>query len=59
MTQSAKAAVASYYGKAPKYSYWNGCSSGGKQGLMEAQRFPEDYHSIIVGASGPPIAMKN
>jgi len=50
MTLSAKAAMASYYGNAPKYSYWNGCSSGGKQGLMEAQRFPEDYNGIIAGA---------
>ena len=33
-----------------KYSYWNGCSSGGKQGLKEAQKFPNDFDGIIAGA---------
>jgi feruloyl esterase len=50
MTVKAKAIVAAYYGSGPKFSYWNGCSSGGKQGLKEAQRFPEDYDGIIAGA---------
>jgi feruloyl esterase len=50
MTVQAKAIVAAYYGGAPKFSYWNGCSSGGKQGLKEAQRFPGDYDGIIAGA---------
>lgn len=49
-TVKAKAVIEAYYGKAPRYSYWNGCSSGGKQGLKEAQRFPEDYDGIIAGA---------
>jgi feruloyl esterase len=49
-TVKAKAIVAAYYGNAPKHSYWNGCSSGGKQGLKEAQRFPRDYDGIIAGA---------
>jgi feruloyl esterase len=38
------------YGDAPKHSYWNGCSSGGKQGLKEAQLFPSDYDGVIAGA---------
>ena len=50
MTVRAKAIVEAFYGAAPKRSYWNGCSSGGKQGLKEAQRFPEDFDGIVAGA---------
>jgi len=50
MTLKAKAIVAAYYDKSAQYSYWNGCSSGGKQGLKEAQRYPNDYDGIIAGA---------
>ena len=50
MTVKAKAILAAFYGVAPKHSYWNGCSTGGKQGLTEAQRFPRDYDGIIAGA---------
>ena len=50
MTVKSKAIVAAYYGDGPKLSYWNGCSSGGKQGLKEAQRFPADFDGIIAGA---------
>ncbi|OLC41849.1 MAG: feruloyl esterase [Acidobacteria bacterium 13_1_40CM_65_14] len=50
MTVKAKAIIAAYYGEGPKLSYWNGCSAGGKQGLKEAQRFPEDFNGIIAGA---------
>ena len=39
-TLKAKAIIAAYYGGAPKLAYWNGCSSGGREGLKEAQRFP-------------------
>ncbi len=50
MTVKSKAVIAAYYGKGPRLSYWNGCSSGGKQGLKEAQRFPDDFDGIIAGA---------
>jgi feruloyl esterase len=50
MTAAAKAIVAAYYGQRPTISYWNGCSTGGRQGLTEAQRYPTDYNAIIAGA---------
>jgi pimeloyl-ACP methyl ester carboxylesterase len=46
----AKAVIKAYYGDAPKYSYWNGCSTGGRQGLMAVQRFPEEYDGLVIGA---------
>jgi len=45
-----KAVTAAFYGSAAKYSYWNGCSTGGRQGLAEAQRYPEDYNGILSAA---------
>jgi feruloyl esterase len=45
-----KALTAAYYGREADLSYWNGCSSGGKQGLKEAQNFPEDFDAMITGA---------
>lgn len=50
MTVEAKAFITVFYGTHPRFSYWNGCSTGGKQALTEAQRFPDDYNGIVAGA---------
>jgi len=47
-----KAIVEDYYGKKPAVSYFSGCSCGGRQALVEAERFPWDFNGIIVGAPG-------
>lgn len=50
MTVKAKAIIQAFYGSAARRSYWNGCSTGGRQGLKEAQKFPDDFDGIIAGA---------
>jgi feruloyl esterase len=49
MTQFSKALITAFYGAPPNYSYFAGCSTGGQQALMEAQRFPNDYNGILAG----------
>ena len=51
MTVQAKKVIDAHYGTPAKLSYYNGCSQGGRQGLAEAQRYPEDFNGIIAGAS--------
>ena len=48
-TVNAKAITEAHYGRPPDYSYYVGCSKGGQQGLMEAQRYPEDYDGLVAG----------
>ncbi len=50
MTVQAKALAAAFYGKGPTHSYFAACSDGGREALMEAQRFPTDYDGIVAGA---------
>jgi feruloyl esterase len=57
MTVKSKAIINAFYGNAPQLSYWNGCSTGGRQGLKEAQMFPNDYDGIIAGAPANRTAM--
>jgi feruloyl esterase len=52
MTVAAKAIAAAFYGRAPARSYWTGCSAGGRQAMMEAQRYPADFDGIVAGAPG-------
>src|SRR5579863_4534807 len=50
MTTKSKAIVQAFYGRPARISYWNGCSTGGRQALKEAQKFPDDFDGIIAGA---------
>jgi feruloyl esterase len=50
MTMLGKQVVATYYGRTATKSYYQGCSTGGRMGMMEAQRYPDDYDGIVAGA---------
>ncbi len=55
MTVAARGIAEAFYGKAPRLSYFTGCSGGGRQGLMEAQRYPGDYDGIVAGDPTSPF----
>lgn len=50
MTAKSNAVIQNFYQKPASFRYFNGCSLGGRQGLVEAQRFPSDYDGIVAGA---------
>jgi len=50
MTVHSKSMIETFYESAPRLSYYQGCSTGGRQGMIAAQRFPEDFDAIIAGA---------
>ena len=55
MTVTAKRAIEAFYGRAPSHSLWNSCSTGGRQGLMSAYRYPDDYDAISAMAPANPM----
>ena len=49
-TVTARHIIERFYGRSPQRAYWQGCSTGGRQGLAEVQRYPQDYDAVIAGA---------
>ena len=56
VTDAAKAIVARFYGRSPKYSYFKGCSTGGREGMIAAQRYAEYFNGVIAGAPAFNVA---
>ena len=56
---AAKALTQAFYGQAAAYSYFNGCSDGGREALMEAMRYPDDFDGIIAGALAMLFQVQN
>ena len=51
MTVEARALIHALYGRDPSYSLWNGCSGGGREGLLQASRYPDEFDGDIAGGS--------
>lgn len=56
---AAKKLIRQYYGQAPAFAYFSGCSDGGREALMEAQRYPEDFNGVIAGAAAINFQVQN
>ena len=56
---AAKALIKAFYGRPQRYAYFSGCSDGGREALIEAQRYPEDFNGIAAGASALNFTVQN
>lgn len=56
---AAKQIISTFYGQTPRYSYFIDCSDGGREGLMEAQRYPDDFNGIVAGAPAAILSPLN
>ena len=56
---AAKALIQAFYGRPQKYAYFSGCSDGGREALIEAQRFPQDFDGIAAGAPALHFSVQN
>lgn len=57
--EASKALIKAFYGQTERYAYFNGCSDGGREALMEAQRYPEDFDGIVAGAPAMLFQVQN